>query len=911
MKHKDYWKQRFTQLENAQHGLTAASYAEIEAMYRAAQKEIEAKIAVWYQRFADNNGISMGEARQWLSGNALKEFKWDVKEYIKYGKENALLGGAWMQELENASAKFHISKLEALKIQTQHSLEVLFSKQQSTIADTLGDVFQSGYYHTAYELQKGFGIGFDVAAVDQSYLEKVLSKPWAADGKNFSERVWGNKNKLIQEVHTELSRNILTGGDPQKAIDALSKKFQTSKYNAGRLIQTEQAYFSSAAQKECFNDLGVEEYEIVATLDSHTSDICQNLDGQHFPMKDFEAGVTAPPFHVNCRSTTAPYFSETFGQIGQRAARDAETGKTYYVPDDLKYADWKAAFVNGDKSGFDVSAVDGVTHYKHPPQPEPPPPPKKEYLTEKKLKANIANADVELEDLEKQADQVLSSTGYTYDEIKQAGGVEQFYKSETLADQYYKIADEKAAIEDKYGGYDALWDHGADADIVKYDSLDDDQIKLETALKKQGLKIDGFGHIENLTHEDAIKALQDKAKLDSIASQMEQITTQKAEWEEKLSVKLIAKEKKALTKQKIALEAQLDQAKQGVKTYSGIWQHDVTTSDWSHLNIAGKKQYYEGKLLTETDPALVQKYQDYLSQLQELDSEGKALYDVQMELAKVEKGLKNLENGGKIKGDSPFTQERKDAALWFDSQHGGFQAADAYFDPPAKAIHKAATAKERDGFYTYTSGSGGHNRPLAGFQKPWAKSGTGWEDQFYVGPKKVWIDYEGKGEQIRGLTTLIEKSSYDQDVWLQSGQDFATLEGLLGVQKGTVAKMSEAALQQFVGRRERFYQFISTAVNEGGGSIFNRKPMKFNIYAPKGSQMLYASDVGAFGKGENEMILQRGGSYEITRIYWGKDMTDGGKRKLFVDLEIHVEDGYDTFQQDPAEWTGSKKNYHS
>ena len=350
MKHSEYWKQRFTQLENAQHGLTAAAYSEIEAQYRAAQQEIEAKIAVWYQRFADNNGISMGEARQWLSGNALKEFKWDVKEYIKYGKENAFLGGAWMQELENASAKFHISKLEALKIHTQHSLEKLFSSQQDTIADTLGNVFKSGYYHTAYELQKGFGLGFDIAAVDQSYLEKVLAKPWAADGKNFSERVWGNKNKLIQEVHTELSRNILTGGDPQKAIDALSKKFQTSKYNAGRLIQTEQAYFSSAAQKECFNDLGVEEYEIVATLDSHTSDICQNLDGQHFPMKDFEAGVTAPPFHVNCRSTTAPYFSETFGQIGQRAARDAETGKTYYVPDDLKYADWKAAFVDGNKN---------------------------------------------------------------------------------------------------------------------------------------------------------------------------------------------------------------------------------------------------------------------------------------------------------------------------------------------------------------------------------------------------------------------------------------------------------------------------------------------------------------------------------------------------------------------------------
>ena len=73
--------------------------------------------------------------------------------------------------------------------------------------------------------------------------------------------------------------------------------------------------------------------------------------------------------------------------------------------------------------------------------------------------------------------------------------------------------------------------------------------------------------------------------------------------------------------------------------------------------------------------------------------------------------------------------------------------------------------------------------------------------------------------------------------------------------------------------------------------------------------MLYASDQGAFGKGENEMILQRGGTYEITKIYWGTDATDGGRRKIFVDMEIHPEVGYDLFQQDPSEWTGSRKNY--
>ena len=186
MQNSEYWKLRFEQLEAAQNGQGAAAVAEIERQYKEAQRQIEGQIARWYQRFADNNEISLAEARQYLKGADLKEFKWDVWDYIQYGQENALSGG-WMKELENASARFHISKLEALKIQTQHSLEVLFSKQLGTVAGAMGDVFESGYYHTAYELQKGFRIGWDIAGLDQPQIEKVLTKPWAVDGKNFSE----------------------------------------------------------------------------------------------------------------------------------------------------------------------------------------------------------------------------------------------------------------------------------------------------------------------------------------------------------------------------------------------------------------------------------------------------------------------------------------------------------------------------------------------------------------------------------------------------------------------------------------------------------------------------------------------------------------------------------------------------
>lgn len=349
MNNGEYWKKRFELLEQAAHQQGVQCYADIEKQYRQAQKQLEGQIAAWYQRFASNNGVTLAEAKRMLNAKELAELKWDVNQYIQYGQENAI-NGTWVKQLENASARFHISRLEALKLQTQQSIEVMFGNQLDSIDSTMRNVYKSGYYHTAYEIQKGVGVGWDFSALDDKQISKVINKPWAVDGKNFSERIWGNRQKLVNELNNTLTQNIILGKDPQKAIDEIARKMNTSKTNAGRLVMTEEAFFSSAAQKDCFTELDVEQFEIVATLDSHTSDICRGMDGKHFKMSEWKVGETAPPFHVHCRSTTVPYFDDEFDEVGERAARDEKTGKTYFVPGNMTYKEWDKAFVQGDKS---------------------------------------------------------------------------------------------------------------------------------------------------------------------------------------------------------------------------------------------------------------------------------------------------------------------------------------------------------------------------------------------------------------------------------------------------------------------------------------------------------------------------------------------------------------------------------
>nr|DAI01583.1 MAG TPA: minor capsid protein [Caudoviricetes sp.] len=350
MKTADYWKDRFEEVEKRCHSEGATAYREIEEQYRQAQKELEKQISVWYQRFADNNNVTMQEARRLLTSGELAELKWDVNEYIKYGKQNAI-DSKWMKQLENASARAHISRLEALKLQMQQQVEVAFGNQLDSVDSAMRAVYNTGYMHTAFEIQKGFGVGHNFAALNQTLIDGVLKKPWAPDGKNFSDRIWSNKQKLISELNTNLTQGIIIGKDPQKIINEMSKRLNVSKTNAGRLVMTESAAIASRAQEDCFKELGVEEYEIVATLDSHTSEICQDMDGKVFKMSERQIGINAPPFHPNCRTTTIPYFDDwkELGIDSERVAR-GEDGKTYYVPADMSYKEWEKKVANGNSN---------------------------------------------------------------------------------------------------------------------------------------------------------------------------------------------------------------------------------------------------------------------------------------------------------------------------------------------------------------------------------------------------------------------------------------------------------------------------------------------------------------------------------------------------------------------------------
>ncbi|BDH60131.1 hypothetical protein MTP04_02610 [Lysinibacillus sp. PLM2] len=341
VKSRDYWRRRFELLEDAQHNKAVSYYRDLEKAYIQTMSEIEKDISKWYNRFAVNNEITFDEAKRLLKSDELREFRWTVDEYIEYGKKNAI-NQQWMKQLENASSRVHISRLESLRLQLQQHVEKLYGGQIEGFERLMKEVYQDQYYHTAFEIQKAFEVGFTLQALDENVLTKVISKPWTVDNLTFSTKIWRDRNLLINTLHTELTQAFARGEGPQRVISVIQKKMNTSRSNAARLVQTEQAFFSASAQRDAFKKLDVEQYEIVATLDSKTSEICQSMDGKIFKLSDYQPGVTASPFHPRCRSTQAPFYPD---DIDSKRFSRGENGKIEYINSNIKYREWKERFI--------------------------------------------------------------------------------------------------------------------------------------------------------------------------------------------------------------------------------------------------------------------------------------------------------------------------------------------------------------------------------------------------------------------------------------------------------------------------------------------------------------------------------------------------------------------------------------
>lgn len=349
---KKYWANRILRQQQEIFKNADKLTQNINSQYNKAIKKIVEEIQIFFARFVDNNkNVSFADARKLLTNRQLKLFKMDVKEYIEKGK-TLEYSKAWAQDLENASIRYRVSRLEALLFQMRQQVEYVSAQENTELKKALQDIYSENYYKTIYQIQKDLGHSFSFAKLDTNKINKVLSSPWAADGLDFSQRIWGKQRpELVKVLETDFTQAIIRGDDLNKVIKKISNDFTVAKHRAANLVQTESAFFASLSTKDAFIEADVEKYQILATLDDRTSEICQNMDGKIFPMSQYEPGITAPPFHNYCRSTTIPVVDDDYTEGETRAARDNISNKYFTVPANMTYKIWKNKYL--DKKDFE------------------------------------------------------------------------------------------------------------------------------------------------------------------------------------------------------------------------------------------------------------------------------------------------------------------------------------------------------------------------------------------------------------------------------------------------------------------------------------------------------------------------------------------------------------------------------
>lgn len=146
----------------------------------------------------------------------------------------------------------------------------------------------------------------------------------------------------IQRISDIIRTGIVTGQSNQQIARAVTGKNgvldKASRRATKNMVRTATNHVSNVAKLKSYsdNDDIIVGYEIVATLDGRTTDICRGFDS--LKVKNSDKYKPLPPFHVGCRTTTKPTLDGRFGVDDSPATKTARgddkdevsTAKSYY-----------------------------------------------------------------------------------------------------------------------------------------------------------------------------------------------------------------------------------------------------------------------------------------------------------------------------------------------------------------------------------------------------------------------------------------------------------------------------------------------------------------------------------------------------------------------------------------------------
>ena len=316
MQSDTYWSKRLQELDTSFSKDEKRLFSELSKYYEQEYAALDKEIAAYYAKYGEENVIAFRTLLLELPDADKQLLLQNMDEFAKQYPEFADL-------LPVRESIYKLNRLEGL--QTSIVLQQL--KIGAIEQTKFREHFEKQVLKYANYAAEKLGFGTNFYRIDSEMLQVVIGNPWC-NGKDFSERIWANREALAQTLQNEIANGLIRGEDYKTMSRILQQKFEnTSQKQAERLVFTEDTYLSNEAKIRPFErNAAYTHYEYLCVEDHRTCETCRALSGQTFEISKRNAGLNFPPMHPWCRCTVMPVV-EDLEMIKSRLTSGGNDGK--------------------------------------------------------------------------------------------------------------------------------------------------------------------------------------------------------------------------------------------------------------------------------------------------------------------------------------------------------------------------------------------------------------------------------------------------------------------------------------------------------------------------------------------------------------------------------------------------------
>ena len=290
-----YWRDRAKRVIAVEAKKDDDVIDEVRSITNSTMSQLANEIYSFYAKYATAEGITVDAAKKKIQKTDVKELEDRIAQYVK-NKDFSEKANA---ELRQYNTKMYVSRermllqqLSAIMVNGTALTEVELNEYLTNSVDR--------------EVERQAGILGESALIKPNHVRAIVNADF--HGQTWSERLWEDMEQTRKTVLKTVQNTMLRGRHPDEFVPELKKKLGVTTSDAKRLLITETARVQSEAQKLHYEETigGDATIEFVAKLDDRTSDECRHADGNKIKVSEMIPGVTVPPLHPYCRSTTVP-----------------------------------------------------------------------------------------------------------------------------------------------------------------------------------------------------------------------------------------------------------------------------------------------------------------------------------------------------------------------------------------------------------------------------------------------------------------------------------------------------------------------------------------------------------------------------------------------------------------------------